>query len=58
MKYLESYFSSQHGLFNALEPAAQRIIEEQALAAQGHTVPEHVSLKQLFHHRMWVVAIY
>ncbi|KAF2705364.1 hypothetical protein K504DRAFT_471820 [Pleomassaria siparia CBS 279.74] len=41
VKFLESYYSSQHDLFNALEPVARRRIEEQALAAQGHTVPEH-----------------
>ncbi|KAH6644885.1 cytochrome P450 [Boeremia exigua] len=41
VKFLESYFSSQHVLFNALEAVAQRRIEEHALGAQGHAIPEH-----------------
>ncbi|KAH4001641.1 hypothetical protein HBI56_065490 [Parastagonospora nodorum] len=41
VKFLESHFSSQHIIFNALEPVAQRRIDEQELARQGQIVPEH-----------------
>ncbi|KAF2034876.1 cytochrome P450 [Setomelanomma holmii] len=41
VRFLEAHFSSQHIIFNVLEPVAQRRIDEQELASQGHTVPEH-----------------
>jgi cytochrome P450 len=41
VKFLEARFSSQHIIFNSLEPVAQRRIDEQELASQGHIVPEH-----------------
>ena len=41
VKFLEAHFSSQHIVFDALEPVAQQRIDEWNLRCQGHTVPEH-----------------
>ncbi|OAL55016.1 cytochrome P450 [Pyrenochaeta sp. DS3sAY3a] len=41
VKFLEAWYSSQHIIFNALEPIAQQRIDERTRASGGEIVPEH-----------------